>query len=221
MAFLEILIGIIAAYLIGSIPTSIAVAKLRYGIDIRDHGSGSASHLNIHRTIGWRAALAVRLTDVLKGFLATNFAWILCLRYELYTPEEVPILMICFGLAAVLGHIFSVWAGFRGGKGVHAAFGVLLAISPIATLLAGLLGLAVFLISRYPNLGYIAGSMFLPVIFAVHPVYSAEIRLPLVIFGLMMAGILSYSHAGNIRNILSGVEPKARKFLGEGSQAAA
>ena len=212
MAFLEIVLGILAAYLLGSIPTSIVLSKLRYGIDIREHGSGSASHLNMHRIIGWKAALSVRVLDIIKGFAATNLAWLLCLRYEMYAPEEVPILMICFGLAAVMGHIFSVWAGFRGGKGVHAALGVLLALSPIATLFAFTVGLIVFLLSRYPNLGYVIGSAILPVVFAVHPIYSAEIRLPLVIFGLMLAGILAYSHAGNLRDIMKGVERRAQFF---------
>lgn len=212
MAFFEILLGVLAAYILGSIPTSIVLSKLRYGIDIREHGSGSASHLNIHRIIGWKAALSVRLFDIGKGFLAANLAWILCLKYGIYTPEEAPILMICFGLAAVLGHIFSIWADFRGGKGVHAAIGVLLAISPIATLLAVTVGLIVFLLTRYPNLGYVIGSVFLPVIFIVHPSYSAEIRLPLILFGAMLAGILAYSHSGNIRDIIKGVERRAIFF---------
>ncbi|MFK7968753.1 MAG: glycerol-3-phosphate acyltransferase [Bacteroidia bacterium] len=212
MAFFEILFGVIVAYLIGSIPTSIALSKFRYGIDIREHGSGSASHLNIHRIIGWKAAFSVRVFDIIKGFVATNLAWILCLRYDMYTPEEAPLLMICFGLAAVMGHIFSVWAGFRGGKGVHAAVGVLLALSPLATGLAVVAGFIVFLLSRYPNLGYVIGSLCLPFIFAIHPMYETEIRIPLIIFGVMMAGIISFSHIENIRDILKGSEIRARLF---------
>jgi glycerol-3-phosphate acyltransferase PlsY len=84
-----------------------------------------------------------------------------------------------------------------------------MALSPVATLFAFSVGLIVFLLSRYPNLGYVIGSAILPFVFAIHPIYSAEIRLPLVIFGLVLAGIMAYSHAGNMRDILRGVEQRA------------
>lgn len=202
------------AYGIGAIPTSILVSKLRYGIDIRKHGSGSASHLNIHRIIGGKAALAIRLFDIIKGFAAVVIP-VHILGYAIETGSHThTILWICLGLSAVLGHIFSVFASFQGGKGVHTAIGVLLAIAPIAIVPALGIGLITFFLTRYPNLGYVLGSISVPLFFLLLPNIPTEVRTVLVLFGLILAGILTYSHAGNLRDMIRGVEHKAQEVVG-------
>lgn len=195
MDYLEIIIFTVLAYLMGSIPTAVWLGKFRYGIDIREHGNGEATHTNVYRILGPKAGLVVQCIDVTKGFLAASLAVFVHTRYGWFSDIEYPLLMMSFGLAAVMGHIYPVLAGFRGGKGFHVSLGVLLAVNPLAT--AVLLGMAalIYLISRYPQLGYLVGAIALPVfvlLYGGH--FYGDMMIPMLVFtfGLGLMLFLTY-----------------------------
>jgi len=123
---------VLAAYLIGSFPTSIIVARRVRGIDIRRHGSGNAGATNVLRVTGWKPALVVACVDVLKGFLPALVVSKLALDA---LPADRQLTAVLVGAGAVIGHVFPLWAGFRGGKGVGTTAGVMLALFPVACLL--------------------------------------------------------------------------------------
>jgi glycerol-3-phosphate acyltransferase PlsY len=123
------LLLILIAYLIGSIPTAVWVSKRFFNIDIRDYGSGSAGATNVYRILGSRWGTFVMLIDMLKGGLAVQLAWLLPEYID--SENQFQNLQTVLGMAAVLGHIFPVWAEFKGGKGVATVFGMVLGISPI------------------------------------------------------------------------------------------
>ena len=128
---IELLVLLIVSYLIGSTPTSIITSKLIYKTDIRQHGSGNAGATNIFRTFGWKPALFVTIIDVFKGWLPAFVAGRLNIESMLFS-SNADLLMILAGFAAVLGHTYTIFAGFKGGKGVGTAAGMLIALYPIA-----------------------------------------------------------------------------------------
>src|ERR1051325_8706852 len=153
---MDIAILIILAYLIGSVPTAVWVSSKIYGIDIREHGSGNAGATNTFRILGKKAGAAVMLGDMLKGFVAvklsllSNFSW---------DSEAITNLQVGLGLAAVVGHIFPIWADFRGGKGVATLFGMILAIQPlVAACCVGVFMLVLYL-TRFVSLSSILASI--------------------------------------------------------------
>lgn len=202
MEFLLILISTISAYFLGSIPTSIWLSKFYYGIDIREHGSGSASHLNVRRVLGKKSAYLVRLIDLVKGFLAANLAYFFHNQYGIFSDFELPILMMCFGLAAVIGHIFPAFAGFRGGKGFHTSIGVLIAINPMASLVLVFISLLIVATFKYTNLGYVAGAFSLPIfVVLTRPGFEEFYYLPTLVFSLFLCAMLLLTHRNNLRRI--------------------
>ena len=179
MDYLQILLCTVVAYMIGAIPSSVWISKFYYGIDIRDHGNGSASHTNVHKILGRRSGFMVRALDILKGFLAANLALFVHIKYGIFSDIEFPILMMTFGLSAVIGHIFPVFAGFRGGKGYHVSLGIIIAISPLASLVSVGISALIFLLFRFPNLGYVAGGMAIPVfVIATRHIYTDGMYIP-------------------------------------------
>ena len=206
MDAIQIILGIFLAYLIGSVHTGILFSRLVYGIDPREHGDGLASNLNIQHIMGWRFGLWVRLFDVVKGFLATRLA-ILIYQQGIYNEQEYPLLMLSFGLAAILGHIFPVFWGFKGGKGLHCAIGVMLALNPIATLICISIGLLIFFLSRYANLGYVVGSAALPAFTLIFKWEHGDF-MPTLIFSISIFLILFFSHFDKLKRILNGKEIK-------------
>ncbi|HTM65981.1 MAG TPA: glycerol-3-phosphate 1-O-acyltransferase PlsY, partial [Flavipsychrobacter sp.] len=158
---MTIAILIILAYLIGSIPTAVWVSKKIYGIDIREHGSGNAGATNTFRVLGSKAGSAVMLVDMLKGFLAVKLS---LLSVFPWYSEQITNLQIFLGLAAVVGHIFPIWADFRGGKGIATLFGMILAIQPlVAVSLVGVF-LAMLFLTRYVSLSSISASVAFPLL---------------------------------------------------------
>src|SRR5690606_18855796 len=119
---MTIAVLIVLAYLIGSIPTAVWVSKKMYGIDIREHGSGNAGATNTFRVLGPRAGTAVMIIDMLKAFIAVKLSLVSSLPWY---SEQITNLQVFLGLAAVLGHIFPIWADFRGGKGIASLFGMI------------------------------------------------------------------------------------------------
>src|ERR1035437_4107466 len=158
---MTIAILLVLAYLIGSIPTAVWVSKWVYGIDIREHGSGNAGATNAFRILGSKAGFWVMLVDMFKGFLAVKLA-----LFTSLTPQCEPFvnLQIFLGLSAVLGHIFPIWAEFRGGKGIATLFGMILSIEWGVAVSLVLVFLLMLIITRYVSLSSIAASIAFPLL---------------------------------------------------------
>ena len=120
MDFLQIILCTTAAYLIGSVPTSLLISKFFYGINLREHGNGIPTHGNMERVIGLRPGLLARIIDIAKGLIAARLVFFVNHHYGIFADLETTILIMTFGLAALMGHIFPVYVGFKGGKGVPA-----------------------------------------------------------------------------------------------------
>jgi acyl phosphate:glycerol-3-phosphate acyltransferase len=186
---------LLAAYLLGAVPFGFILAKAVCGIDVRNLGSGNTGATNVVRTVGWKLGIPVLVLDAAKGFLPTLF-----LPHFLGAGSYWGILA---GLAAILGHTFSPFLGFSGGRGVATALGVMLAIAWEPALLAFLLAAALIILFRYVSLGSIAGSLSLPflmLLFKEPPAY--------VIFTSLLALLVIFRHIPNIRRLLSGSELK-------------
>ena len=209
--FYKILI-ILLAYLIGSIPTSVWVGKIFYGIDVRDYGSGNAGATNAMRTLGAKAGIPVFIIDMLKGFAAVKLLYLT----DFYIPETGLFVnfQLYLGLAAMIGHIFPVLAGFRGGKGVATLSGVVFAIHPYGALFVFLIWAVTLLIFGYVSLSsMIAGFSFPAIlIFLYRTEYPA-----LVIFAFILAILMLFTHQKNIERLMHGKEKRISirdKWLG-------
>lgn len=197
------LLLIILAYLIGSIPTAIWLSKAYFGIDIRDYGSGNSGATNTFRVLGSRWGSFVMAVDILKGVLATSLY--IFLPYYLTSEWDRTNLMVGLGLSAVLGHIFPIWADFRGGKGVATLFGMILAIQPlVAACCVGVFILVLYL-TRFVSLSSILAS----VAFAVFILFIFNEQEPLYrAFAIAVTLTVVLTHQKNISRLLRGSESK-------------
>jgi glycerol-3-phosphate acyltransferase PlsY len=202
MDFLLILLCTLCAYLIGAIPSSIWLGKLFFGIDIREHGSGSASHLNVERIMGLKFSLLVRILDVIKGFMAANLAYFVHNKYGIFSDIELPVLMMTFGLAAVMGHIFPIFAGYRGGKGIHVTLGVLIATQALASAIFVGIALFFYILLRYTYLAYLLGALAVPVFFIATRSNHGEMLLPMMLFASFLFVMLFLTHRKEILPML-------------------
>lgn len=193
--------AILLAYLLGSIPTSLWLGRAIKGVDLRDHGSGNAGATNAFRVLGKLIGTVVLLLDMLKGFLAVNLA---LLQHVIIPGSEAwVILKIALGLLAVVGHIFPVFAGFRGGKGVATITGVGLAIHPLAALAAMGVYLLVFLFTRISALGSLLAVLTYPV--WIIWVFKSE-YLTIRIFSMVAVLLVLITHRSNIKRLVQGEE---------------
>jgi glycerol-3-phosphate acyltransferase PlsY len=191
----------VGAYLLGSIPTSVWLGRALKGVDLREHGSGNAGATNAFRVLGKPIGTVVLLLDMLKGYLAVNLSHF---QEEIDTGTEAWMLVrMGLGLIAVLGHIFPVFAGFRGGKGVAAITGAALAIHPWAALAAMGIYLLVFLLFRISALGSLSAVISYPI--WIFWVFSSE-YLSVKIFSLVVLALVLITHKSNIRRLLRGEE---------------
>lgn len=194
---------IILAYLIGSIPTAVWVSSRYFGIDIRDYGSGNAGATNVYRVLGSRWGSLVMLVDMLKGILAVQLAWLL----PAYVGQEIPFqnLQTILGMTAVLGHIFPIWAEFKGGKGVATVLGMVLGISPItAVSCVGVFAIVLYL-TRFVSLSSILASIAFPIFILV--IFNVDNPLYRV-FAIAVALLVVLTHQKNIGRLLRGEETK-------------
>jgi glycerol-3-phosphate acyltransferase PlsY len=191
-----LLVTILTAYLLGSIPSSVWLGKAVRGIDLREYGSGNAGATNAFRVLGTPVVVAVLLADIGKGTLAVTLSHL----QPLISPgtENWAILRVVLGLVAVTGHIFPVFASFRGGKGVATLAGVGLALHPLAALAAIGVYLVVFLISRISALGSLSAVISYPV--WVMGVFHSEYRA-LWFFSVLVPVVVILTHRSNIRQI--------------------
>ncbi len=198
---------IILAYMLGSIPTSLIISKTQFNIDIRDYGSGNAGATNTFRVLGSRWGSIVMVLDMLKGLLAVKLA--ILLPFYVGNDFARTNFQIGLGLAAVLGHIFPLWAEFRGGKGVATLFGLIIAISPWTALSCGGVFLLVLYLTRFVSLSSILASMAFPVfILVIFNVDNNAYR----IFAIAVALLVILTHQKNIGRLFSGSESKVPIF---------
>jgi glycerol-3-phosphate acyltransferase PlsY len=194
---------IVVAYLIGSVPTSVWVSKFFFGIDIRDYGSGNAGATNSFRVMGPKLGTLVMVVDMLKGLAAVKLAFLL----PYYVDNDIARtgFQIGLGLAAVLGHIFPIWAEFRGGKGVATLFGLVLGISPWTALCCVGIFLLVLYLTRFVSLSSILASIAFPVFILV--IFNVENHAYRV-FAIAVALLVILTHQKNISRLLRGSESK-------------
>jgi acyl phosphate:glycerol-3-phosphate acyltransferase len=195
------LVLIITAYLIGSIPTALIISKSFFGVDIREYGSGNMGATNTFRVLGAKFGTIVMIGDMLKGILAV--ALYNLLPYYLTTELDRTNLMIGLGLAAVAGHIYPIWAQFRGGKGVATLFGMLLAIQPVVAASCVGVFLLVLFLTRYVSLSSILAGVALPI--CVLWIYN-EKEVFYRVFAVAVAALIVLTHQKNISRLLKGNE---------------
>ena len=204
--WIPILIIILTAYLLGSIPSSVWIGKIFYGIDVREHGSGNAGTTNTIRILGYKAGIPVFIIDALKGWFAVFMVKII---FGYFPSLEMPEYMsLVAAVAVVLGHIFPVFAGFRGGKGVATLLGVGFGLIPIPALIALAIFMVVLFSFGYVSLASITATITLPFVtyFFVMPD-----NILLLILTIAVAIFVPITHRQNIKRLLNGTENKFLK----------
>ncbi len=192
---------IILAYLIGSIPTALIISKKFFDIDIRDYGSGNMGATNAFRVLGPKYGTIIMVLDILKGMLAVGLFY--SLPFYLSNELQRTNFMMGLGLAAVFGHIFPIFANFKGGKGVATLLGMLLAVQPIVALCCVAVFVLVLYLTRYVSLSSILGAIMLPV--SVLWIWN-EHELSYRIFALIVALLVIITHQKNIGRLIRGAE---------------
>ena len=207
-----ILIQLVLAYLIGSIPSAVWIGKAVHGIDVRQHGSGNAGATNVIRVLGYKTGIPVLLFDVFKGWLAVFI--ISLFPVQGMAPGQVIYIKIGAAVAVALGHVFPVFAGFRGGKGVGTMAGVGIALYPMGLLIVLGIFIAVLAVSRYVSLSScIAASAFPFIVVFI----TGEHHPGLVILSVFVAAFVLFTHRSNILRLLKGEENKFN-FRGGGKK---
>ena len=202
--------ALILAYLYGSIPTAVWIGQAFYGIDVREYGSGNAGATNTFRVLGKKAGIAVMVLDILKGYTATNLAYLIGLSVT--GPQDSVQFVnyqLALGVTAVMGHLFPVFAGFRGGKGIATLFGMILAVHTGAALICVLTFVVVLLISKYVSLSSILSGFSFPL--SVIFIFQSPIR-SVVLYGMCICVLILVTHQKNIERLLKGKESKVDLF---------
>jgi glycerol-3-phosphate acyltransferase PlsY len=200
------LIAILIAYLLGSIPTAVWIGRIFHDIDVREHGSGNAGATNTIRVLGWKTGVPVLLIDLAKGWAAA----MLPVLFSLAAPESALLinLKIMTGITAIIGHIFPIFAGFRGGKGVATIFGVLMALQPVLTLICVGVFLLVFLVTGIVSVSSMSAGFAFPILLlAVFDTPSLIFK----IFSAFVAVALLITHRNNIKRLMKGEEKRLFK----------
>jgi len=217
---LRLVVIALVSYVLGSFPTAVVVSRLFFGFDIRTRGSGNMGSTNAFRVLGWKWGLIVQVVDVLKGLLAVTIVAHLmvgqALPFTNRTPfEDMTVVRLIAGTAAVIGHIFSIFVGFRGGKGVNTAAGMLVGIAPVEIAIAfGVFVLAV-VVSGYISLGSISAAIVFPGAMLIrHNICGADINgyHILIWFACLVSALVIYAHRSNIRRLLEGREHRFEKL---------
>ncbi|HEU4830536.1 MAG TPA: glycerol-3-phosphate 1-O-acyltransferase PlsY [Gemmatimonadales bacterium] len=190
----ELVPWLVLSYLLGAVPTSYLAGRIFRGIDLRQHGSGNLGATNLYRTLGWKYAVPVGLLDIAKGVIPV----------VLFAPQvsaSQRVAAAC-GVAAVIGHVYSIFVRFKGGKGVATAAGVMLGLAPLAIAVLLIVWAAVVFATGYVSLGSVVAASLLPLaVWVLHP--GARALLPVV--ALVAAGVV-WLHRANIRRLLGGTE---------------
>jgi glycerol-3-phosphate acyltransferase PlsY len=200
-----LLIGLtLLGYIIGSIPTAIWLGKRLHRIDIREHGSKNAGATNTFRVFGKKLGWIVLIIDVLKGTIASSLPLFFGAFFIGYKDEQL-ILQLTTAFAAVFGHVFPIFADFRGGKGVATSLGIVIGINPMAAGICLLIFLFIFLTSRFVSLGAICASLLFPIV--SYYVVGDDTRI-MIIFTIVLSSLVIVAHRKNISRLLKGEENK-------------
>ncbi len=213
---------IITAYLLGSIPSAVWIGKRFYGVDVREHGSKNAGATNVLRVLGRRAALPVFIIDGLKGYVSVMLSWIVTMEPFGMIPysEGFIYLRLTLIVASILGHIFPIFAGFRGGKGVATIAGCMIAFAPLPITLSLVTFFVVLAISKYVSLASMIASGLFPVYMILTPLVSRALNLndianindvlspTMIISGCIAGGAIIFMHRKNIARLRAGTESK-------------
>jgi acyl phosphate:glycerol-3-phosphate acyltransferase len=185
---------LLAAYLVGAVPTSYLVGRLARGIDLREHGSGNLGATNAYRVLGWRAATPIFAVDIAKGWFPTFW-------FARWDGDPAWAWALAYGAAAIVGHVFSLYVGFRGGKGVATGAGVFLALAPRAVLVGLLVWVALVYATGYVSLASVSAAATLPL-----AVLAFQGVGPVFWLALALAIFVIYAHRANIGRLMRGEE---------------
>lgn len=210
---------IVISYLIGSIPTSLLITRWVKGVDIRNYGSGNAGGTNVSRVLGWKYGVLVILLDALKGASAVILVARLhygSMPFQNATPfDDFTLVQIIAGVSAVIGHIWTIFAGFRGGKGIATALGMLLFIITIDMLIAIAVFLLVVMLTKYISLGSILGAVSVPLVLMVRENFF-NVDIPgygtLLPFTIGISLLILYTHRANLSRLAAGKENQVKLF---------
>jgi glycerol-3-phosphate acyltransferase PlsY len=205
---MTIALWLVASSLLGAIPTSFLVGKLFKGIDLREHGSRNLGATNLYRTLGWKYAVPVGIFDVMKGAMPV----------VVFGPRvpSVALFPVYCGVAAIIGHVFSVFVGFKGGKGVATAAGVVLGLAPLALLAVAIVWAVVVKVSGYVSLGsMIAAALFPLAAELLHPGRPEPIWID-----IGLAAFLILKHRSNLQRLIQGTENRFGHRRREGATPA-
>jgi glycerol-3-phosphate acyltransferase PlsY len=195
---------LILSYLAGSIPTAILVSKIVMKDDIRKYGSKNAGATNVFRVMGWKPALFVVLVDIGKGMVASFIFSRIVIDP---VPLDATLIRILAGVAAIVGHVWTVFAGFKGGKGVGTAFGVLVGIAPVPVLITAAVWLILVFTTRIVSVGSLAAALVFPTALLLQRIFfRSDIPVYLLYFSLGLAVLIILTHRTNIRRLLKGEE---------------
>jgi glycerol-3-phosphate acyltransferase PlsY len=206
------------SYVLGSIPSSLWVGKIFHSIDIREHGSGNAGTTNTFRVLGWKSGSTVFVLDFMKGFVASF--WVSLYAFEIGNGPIAPpgweadaFLMVTCGLMAVVGHMFPLFANFKGGKGAATACGMLFGIEPISISISFGLFILITLTTRYVSLASITSSFIYPIsLLVMRYGFGYYVDGSIIIFAILIAAGIIIKHKSNIRRLLNGNENKANIY---------
>lgn len=201
----ETLLFVLLAYLTGAFPSAVWVGKTFYKIDVREFGSGNAGATNTFRVLGKKAGIPVLIMDIFKGWLSVNYISFLTNIPE--SAEAVFEIKLAFGIAAVIGHLFPIYTGFRGGKGIATLLGLLIGLHAVAALYSILVFVIVFFTSKYVSLGSIIASIAFPIL-VILILGSTNISLNLFAFFVPILSLIT--HQKNIERLLRGEETKVK-----------
>jgi len=194
----------VVAYLLGSIPFGYLIVNAKTGADVRQSGSGGTGATNVSRRAGKAAGVLTLILDALKGTAAVILAQII-----LSGVDNAAWWIGMAGIVAMLGHIFPIWLGFRGGKGVATGVGVFAALSPLSVLCAGMLFIIIVWLTRYVSLASMIGAVSVPVfVWLESQVRRGPDRLPIIVSTLVGASLIIYAHRANIGRLMSNSENK-------------
>ncbi len=199
------IIGVVLAYLLGSLPSSVWLGQAYHGIDVRNFGSGNAGATNTFRVLGKKAGILVMALDIFKGLTAVTLATV-WMQLGLIAETQIVLFKLIFGISAVIGHIFPIYVGFKGGKGVATLLGMVLGLNPLVAGICVAIFLIALLVTKYVSLGSILGTLTFPVMLLITNIEPNDVIL--IIFGFTFFMVVLFTHKKNVRRILNGTENK-------------
>lgn len=201
------------SYIIGSTPTSIIMGRIIRGIDIREHGSGNAGGTNAFRILGWKPALVVVIIDVLKGWFPVVI--LAPMFFEFQSIPDLGAIQILCGFAAVLGHTYTIFGGFKGGKGVGTLGGMMIALFPMVFPFCLAIAIITIILTGYISLASIIASCSLPILLFLLPPFLGfpPASLSIMVFSLLVPWFIIFTHRSNIQRLRNGDENQFEKAM--------